>query len=139
MDGQDAWFRLVQTVHDNIDKTRNYAKLRKKLQGLDELHIYDMYVNLLPGIDKKYTFEEGWNLAMEFWRETFGDEYASVAERAREERWVDVYTNDQPTTTLGKLLRRATQQPLAGPPRRPARVRVRADLVDEIREAVEAK
>jgi oligoendopeptidase F len=86
--------RLVQTVHDNIDKTRNYAKLRKKLQGLDELHIYDMYVNLLPGIDKKYTFEEGWNLAMEFWRETFGDEYASVAERAREERWVDVYTSE---------------------------------------------
>jgi oligoendopeptidase F len=85
--------RLVQTVHDNIDKTRNYARLRKKLQQLDELHIYDMYVNLLPGIDKKYTFEEGWRLAMEFWRETFGDEYASVAEQARAERWVDVYTN----------------------------------------------
>jgi oligoendopeptidase F len=85
--------RLVQTVHDNIDKTRGYATLRKKLQGLDELHIYDMYVNLLPGIDKKYTFGEGWALAMEFWRETFGNEYASVAEQARAKRWVDVYTN----------------------------------------------
>jgi oligoendopeptidase F len=86
--------RLVETVHDNIDKIRNYAKLRKKLQGLDELHIYDMYMNLLPGIDKKYTFDEGWALAMQFWRETFGEEYASVAERARKERWIDVYTNE---------------------------------------------
>jgi oligoendopeptidase F len=31
---------------------------------------------------------------MEFWRETFGEEYAAVAERARNERWVDVYTNE---------------------------------------------
>jgi oligoendopeptidase F len=86
--------RLVETVHDNIDKTRSYAKLRKKLQGLDELHIYDMYVNLLPGIDKRYTFEEGWALAMAFWKETFGDEYAAVAERALKDRWIDVYTNE---------------------------------------------
>ena len=86
--------RLVETVNDNIDKIRSYASLRKRLQGLEELHIYDMYVNLLPGIEKKYTFEEGWKLAMEFWRETFGAEYAEVAERARTERWVDVYTSE---------------------------------------------
>ncbi len=86
--------RLVETVHDNIDQVHDYARLRKQLQGLDELHIYDLYANLLPGIDKKYTFEEGWALAMEFWRETFGEEYAAVAERARRERWIDVYTNE---------------------------------------------
>ena len=28
---------------------QGYGKLRKKLLGLDDLHIYDMYVNLLPG------------------------------------------------------------------------------------------
>jgi oligoendopeptidase F len=84
---------LVATVHDNIDKINNYARLRKKIQGLDELHIYDVYVNLLPGINKLYTFDEGWELALAFWRETFGDEYAQVAERARRERWIDVYSN----------------------------------------------
>ena len=30
---------------------------------------------------------------MEFWRETFGEEYAEVAMRARQHRWVDVYTS----------------------------------------------
>jgi oligoendopeptidase F len=85
---------LVETVHDNIDKLHGYAALRKKIQGLDDLHVYDLYVNLLPGIDKRFTFEEGWALALEFWRETFGPEYAEVAERGRRERWIDVYTNE---------------------------------------------
>jgi oligoendopeptidase F len=85
---------LVSTVHDNIDKIQGYGKLRKSLLGLDDLHVYDMYVNLLPNLDKRYTFEEGWALALEFWKETFGPEYAAVAERARRERWIDVYTNE---------------------------------------------
>ncbi len=84
---------LVETVHDNIEQIHGYAALRKRMLGVDELHIYDMYVNLLPGLDRIYTFEEGWALAMAFWRETFGEEYAQAAERAREDRWVDVYTN----------------------------------------------
>ena len=86
--------RLVDTVNDNIEQVHSYAALRKEIQGLDELHIYDLYANLLPGIDKKYTFGEGWDLAMEFWQETFGEEYAAVAKRARDERWIDVYTNE---------------------------------------------
>ena len=85
---------LVGTVHDNVGAIQGYAELRQKMLGLDDLHIYDMYVNLLPGLDRRYTWEEGWALAMEFWTETFGAEYAAVAERARRERWVDVYTNE---------------------------------------------
>lgn len=85
---------LVSAVHDNIDKVHGYAALRKEIQELDDLHVYDLYVNLLPGIDKRFTFEEGWALALEFWRETFGEEYAEVAERGRRERWIDVYTNE---------------------------------------------
>jgi oligoendopeptidase F len=85
---------LVGAVRDNIEQIRGYGKLRKRMLGLDELHIYDMYVNLLPNLDKRYTFAEGWALAMEFWRETFGPEYAAVAERARRERWTDVYSNE---------------------------------------------
>ena len=37
---------------------------------------------------------------MEFWKETFGDEYAAVAERGRIERWIDVY----PTKASGGRL-----------------------------------
>jgi oligoendopeptidase F len=46
---------------------------------------------MVPEAEARYTFDEGWDLAMRFWKETFGEEYAAVAQRARDERWIDVY------------------------------------------------
>jgi oligoendopeptidase F len=82
---------LVATVHDNLDVIHRYIELRKGILGLDSIHIYDLYVNLGPEGGRSYTFDEGWQLAMEFWRETFGEEYAAVAARGFAERWIDVY------------------------------------------------
>jgi oligoendopeptidase F len=84
---------LVETVHDNLDAVHGYVELRKKVLGLEDIHIYDLYVSMVPEAEKTYTFDEGWALAMAFWRETFGEEYAAVAERGRAERWIDVYPN----------------------------------------------
>jgi oligoendopeptidase F len=84
---------LVATVHDNLDVIHRYIELRKKILGLDAIHIYDLYVNLGSEAGRSYTFDEGWQLAMDFWRETFGEEYAAIAGRGRTERWIDVYPN----------------------------------------------
>jgi oligoendopeptidase F len=84
---------LVAAVHDNTDVVHRYIALRKKMLGLDSIHLYDLYVSLAPEAEKTFTFDEGWQLAMEFWRSTFGDEYAEVAKRGLSERWVDVYPN----------------------------------------------
>ncbi len=85
---------LVSTVHDNLDAVHEYIELRKKVLGLEDFHIYDLYVSMVPAAQTTYTFDEGWALAMEFWKETFGEEYAAVAERGRKERWIDVYPNE---------------------------------------------
>jgi oligoendopeptidase F len=82
---------LVSTVHDNLDAVHRYIEMRTKVLGLEDFHIYDLYVSMVPAAQTTYTFDEGWALAMEFWKETFGEEYAAVAERSREERWIDVY------------------------------------------------
>ena len=82
---------LVATVHDNLDAVHQYIELRKKVLGLEDFHIFDLYVSMVPSAEKTYTFDEGWAMAMEFWTETFGEEYAAVAERGRRERWIDVY------------------------------------------------
>jgi oligoendopeptidase F len=82
---------LVSTVHDNLDGVHQYIELRKKVLGLEDFHIYDLYVSMVPAAQTTYTFDEGWAMAMEFWKETFGEEYAAVAERGRKERWIDVY------------------------------------------------
>ena len=85
---------LVATVHDNLDVVHEYIELRKKVLGLEDFHIYDLYVSMVPAAETTYTFDEAWALAMEFWKETFGEEYAAVAERGRTERWIDVYSNE---------------------------------------------
>ena len=85
---------LVSTVHDNLDAVHQYIDLRKKVLGLDDFHIYDLYVSMVPDAESTYTFDEGWAMAKEFWTETFGEEYAAVAERGRKERWIDVYPSE---------------------------------------------
>jgi len=84
---------LVDVVHDNLDAVHQYVSLRKKVLGLKDFHIYDLYVGMVPSTEKHYSFDEGWDLAMHYWKDTLGDEYAAVAQRARDERWIDVYPN----------------------------------------------
>ena len=84
---------LVSTVHDNLDAVHDYIDLRKEVLGLDDFHIYDLYVSMVPEGEATYTFDGGWALAMAFWKETFGEEYAAVAARGLAERWIDVYPN----------------------------------------------
>jgi oligoendopeptidase F len=84
---------MVEAVHANLDAIHRYVALRKKVLGIEDYHIYDMYVPIVPESQASYTFDEGWALAMEFWTETFGEEYAAVAARGRSERWIDVYAS----------------------------------------------
>ena len=84
---------LVATVQANYGDVHRYVELRKKVLKLDDFHLYDLYVPITPGGEPTVSYDEGWQLAMQFWTETFGPEYAAVAERAKNERWIDVYTN----------------------------------------------
>jgi oligoendopeptidase F len=84
---------MVEAVHANLDGIHRYVALRTKVLGLEDFHIYDLYVPIAGEGQTTYTFDEGWALAMEFWRETYGDEYADVAQRGQDERWIDVYTS----------------------------------------------
>jgi oligoendopeptidase F len=85
---------LVSTVHDNIELMHRYASLRKRVLGIDEFHVYDLYVPMVAEAQKHYSYEDAKVLALGFWEKTFGEEYATVAAQAFNERWVDVYVND---------------------------------------------
>ncbi len=84
---------LISTVHDNTDKIERYVDLRKKALGIGDFHVYDLYVGMIPDVDDAMTYEEATALALDFWRETFGEEYYEVAKQAIEDRWIDVYAS----------------------------------------------
>ena len=53
-----VYHNLIEAVHQNMDKMHRYVRLRKKMLGVDELHFYDVYTNLVKGVDRYISIEE---------------------------------------------------------------------------------
>lgn len=45
-------------MRKSLPLLHRYASLRKKLLGVEELHMYDLYVPMVAEADRHYTFEE---------------------------------------------------------------------------------
>lgn len=88
----EVYNNLIETVHSRLDVLHRYVRLKKKLLGLDELHMYDLYVPLIQEYDKKFTYEEAINLVLEG-LQPLGDEYINLLRKGFNSRWVDVYEN----------------------------------------------
>ncbi len=84
---------LFASIHDNMDKMHRYVSLRKKLLGVDELHMYDVYVAMIPEFDMKVTYDEAKELSLKALA-PLGEDYLAVVKEAYENRWIDVVENE---------------------------------------------
>lgn len=89
----EVYDNLIQAVHENVDKLHRYIRLRKKLLGLEEIHMYDLFAPVVKDVDKKYTIEEAKELVLKALA-PLGEAYVSVVRRAFNERWIDVMENE---------------------------------------------
>lgn len=83
---------LIEAVHQNFDKMHRYVRLRKKLLGVDELHFYDVYTNLVPDVDKKISFSDAKQTVYDALY-PLGERYRAILKEGLENRWIDVYEN----------------------------------------------
>ena len=83
---------LIETVHKNMHYMHKYVNLRKKVMGLDELHMYDLYTSLVPDADKKVTFDEAKENCLEALK-VLGSDYIDMLKEGFDNRWIDVYPN----------------------------------------------
>ena len=88
----DVYKNLIDTVHKNLDKMYDYVETRKKILKVDELHMYDVYVDLFEGEEKHIDFEEGKKILFESLK-PLGEQYLKDLENAFTEHWIDVYPN----------------------------------------------
>jgi len=88
-----VYLNLIEAVHKNMDKMHRYVRLRKKLLGVDELHLYDVYTPLVSGVDKKISIDEAKQTVYDALY-PLGDEYRAVLKQGFENRWIDVYENE---------------------------------------------
>lgn len=88
---------LISSVHDNLYVMYDYIETRKKLLGIDDIAMYDIYVPLTGKTDEKYSYEK----AMQMTKQALaplGEEYAGLLDRALNERWIDVFENEGKTS-----------------------------------------
>ena len=84
---------LINCVNKNLDKMHKYVKLRKKLLGYDELHMYDVYASMVSDYKCKVSFEEAKAISLEALK-PLGDDYIKVLKEAYDNRWIDVVENE---------------------------------------------
>ena len=84
---------LIESVHRNLDKMHRYVRLRKKMLGVDELHMYDVYAPMVSDYTVHVTYEDAQKDVLEALK-PLGEEYVSVVREAFAKRWIDVLENE---------------------------------------------
>lgn len=83
---------LVNTVNERIGVLHKYYDLKKKVLGLDELHLYDVYANLVNLDSFRYPIEEAKDIVVRA-LSVLGEEYVSILKEGLNNGWIDVYPN----------------------------------------------
>ena len=84
--------RLVDAVRGNLPAVHRYYDLRKRVLGLDEIHLYDCYVPLVPELEQLHTWDQAVAVILESLAPLGGD-YGQRLERGLRGRWCDRYPN----------------------------------------------
>ena len=92
-----VYTNLIDTVHDRLPALHRYLRLRKKLLHLDELQMWDLYVPMIPNVERQIPFDEGKSLVLDS-VEPLGQDVSGVIRRGFDERWVDVLENEGKTS-----------------------------------------
>ena len=88
-----VYHNLIDSVHEHLPLMHKYVSLRKKLLGVDELHMYDIYVPIIKDVEMNIPFEEAKEVVYEG-LEPLGEEYRSILNKGYDNGWIDVYENE---------------------------------------------
>jgi len=83
---------LIKMVEKNLPVLFDYFKIKQKELCLDDFYIYDAMATTEKDEGKTYTYDE----AIEIIKKAvapLGEEYVSLVQRAKDERWIDIYPN----------------------------------------------
>lgn len=89
----EVYDNLIKTIHENMDLMHRYVALRKRMLGLDELHMYDVFAPLTKEATKKIPYEEAVDTVTKG-LSVLGDTYIKDLKNGFTEGWIDVYENE---------------------------------------------
>ncbi len=89
---ESVYDTLITTVNKHLPLLHAYFGLRKEVQGVDTLHMYDLYTPLIPDFNKEITFDEAVTIVLEAMA-PLGEDYVALLKEAFDNRWIDKYEN----------------------------------------------
>ncbi|MFB4324353.1 oligoendopeptidase F [Priestia sp. BR_2] len=94
---KEVYTNLIDTIHESLPLLHRYMELRKKLLGVDELHMYDLFAPLVEEYKWDITYEEAKQMTKEGLT-PLGDDYLSSLQEGYDNGWIDVYENENKRT-----------------------------------------
>ena len=83
---------LFSAVNESLPMMYRYVAVRKKVLGVDKLHMYDVYTPIVAAQNQTYEFEQAKQMVLEALK-PMGEDYLSHAREGLENRWIDIYPN----------------------------------------------
>lgn len=93
----EVYDQLLETVNQNLPTLHRYMKLRKKLLGVDQLHMWDLYVPLIADVKRQIPYEEATKTVLEAFV-PLGTDYVQTVDNGIKSRWIDVYESQGKTS-----------------------------------------
>ena len=86
---EDVYNNLIGVVHSHLQLLQRYMELRRRVLNVAELHMYDIYAPLTPGVE----WQVSWPEAVQMVKEGLaylGRDYVEALSRGLQGGWVDV-------------------------------------------------
>jgi len=84
---------LLKTAYDNVGALNRYMELRRKVMGLDEIHLYDTAVPIVEDVSLDVAYDDAVATLIKAF-EPMGEEYIETVKKGFTARWVDVYETE---------------------------------------------
>ncbi|MGK0465869.1 oligoendopeptidase F [Clostridium sp.] len=88
----EVYSNVVNTINNNLSSLHKYVSLKKKLLGLDEIHMYDLYVPMVDAGEDHIEYADGVKIVLDGIK-PLGKEYLDIFKEGISEGWVDVFEN----------------------------------------------
>jgi oligoendopeptidase F len=88
----EVYHNVVDTINNNLSSLHKYVSIKKKLLGLEEIHMYDLYVPIVDAEEDHIEYDDAIKIALDGIK-PLGEEYLNIFKEGINEGWVDVFEN----------------------------------------------
>ncbi|ENZ02313.1 oligoendopeptidase F [Clostridium thermobutyricum] len=83
----------IETINKHLPSLHRYVRLKKKLLGLEEMHMYDLYVPVIEIEKEHIEFDKAVEIVIKA-LEPLGEEYLDIFKSGIKNGWIDKYENE---------------------------------------------